>query len=97
MPFLPMLGPDAAPGEGPWGDALALVLRTPSGAEGLLMLHPKGGPGALRAQDIDFVRALMDLASLAIHHARLFESTRDAACLDGLTGLLNHGAFTTAA
>lgn len=88
-PFREVLGQ----AQGPSGDGLALVLRTPSGVEGLLLLHVTGGPGALRALDLDFLRALVDRAAHAIHHARIFESTRDAACLDSLTGLLNRGAF----
>ncbi len=97
LPFLQVLGQDLPPRKRPWGDGLALVLRTASGVEGLLLLHAAAGPGILRPLDLDFLCALTDQAALAIHHARIFASTRDSASLDSLTGLLNHGALLTAA
>lgn len=76
---------------------LPIALRGGAGLEGLLLLKAREESQPLRALDRDFLRALSDRAGLAIHQAKRFRASQDAATLDSMTGVLNHGSFTTRA
>ncbi|MBA3268270.1 MAG: GGDEF domain-containing protein, partial [Acidimicrobiia bacterium] len=46
----------------------------------------------VRAEDIETLQAIADLAAVAASNAEAFEQAKAAARTDSLTGLLNHGA-----
>jgi diguanylate cyclase (GGDEF)-like protein len=70
----------------------AMPLQCAGSLEGLLVFlaHQNSFDPAL-------VQAMGDRAALALHNARLYESSQAAASLDPLTGLLNRRAFAQAA
>jgi diguanylate cyclase (GGDEF)-like protein len=70
----------------------AMPLQCAGNLEGLLVFlaHPN-------SFDPPLVQAMGERAALALHNARLYESSQAAASLDPLTGLLNRRAFAQSA
>lgn len=52
-----------------------------------------GAPGQFSEDDLDFLVALAQVASLAIANSRLFDEVQRLAITDGLTGAFNRGFF----
>jgi diguanylate cyclase (GGDEF)-like protein len=76
---------------------LPLALRAGAQLEGLLLLRAEAASPSFQALDLDFLQALSDRAGLAIHQAKRYRASQDAATLDSMTGVLNHGSFITQA
>lgn len=76
---------------------LPLVLRSGQEIKGLLVLWTEEGRRSVRSLDLDFLQALADRTGTALHQAQWFRAARDAASQDSMTGVLNHGTFTTRA
>jgi len=82
-------------GSGPVEGSLIVVpLLGPSAAEGVLTLERLGRERPFSTEEFDLVKLFAAQVSIALRNAEVFQAARVRADTDGLTGLLNHLAFT---
>ncbi|MCW2692565.1 MAG: diguanylate cyclase with sensor [Mycobacterium sp.] len=77
-------------------DVLAVPLRTPGRAHGVLAVYDPSGQGPFRQRDLDVLGAFAANAAVALENVVLNEEARRQAITDGLTGLWNRRYLTMA-